>query len=332
MYRLTQGLATIFCLSLLQGCGGGGGGKGPESPQPPPSNTRPPLRLSAADYQLALKASIGTTMNAFNYVLGGDLADLMLDLPVPRDVVLLPCPDGGTTLLTIGDRNSDGLFNSGDYVNQAYEDCDNDGSTLDGIIRIELESVTPKDGGREIQLLATVVNLTLKLADSAIPPISVDFVGPMSYTRTPSYQEFRLAGASFSSSQVAGATDATALGVIYLQDHAAETYRLTFGGSLDSAVFSGPFEYATFAPFTGTIGQYPDAGRLDVIGGSGSSARLSEEGAAASNPAAVLVAVDSNGDGSSDAAVNEFAWSDVMPRELFDAFRNPVVVATPLMP
>ena len=169
MYRLTQGLATIFCLSLLQGCGGGGGGKGPESPQPPPSNTRPPLRLSAADYQLALKASIGTTMNAFNYVLGGDLADLMLDLPVPRDVVLLPCPDGGTTLLTIGDRNSDGFFN----------------------------------------------------------------------TRTPTYQEFRLA---------------------------------------------------------------------------------------------VLVAVDSTGGGTADAAVTEFPWSDVMPRELFDAFRTPVVVATPVVP
>ncbi|HLA73247.1 MAG TPA: hypothetical protein VK624_17190 [Steroidobacteraceae bacterium] len=335
MYRLTQGLATIFCLSVLQGCGGGGGGggKAPESQQPPPSNTRPPLKVSAADYQLALRTSIGTTMNAFNYVkLGGDLADLMLDLPVPRDVVLLPCPDGGTTLLTIGDRNSDGLFNAGDYVNQAYEDCDNDGSTLDGIIRIEIDSVTPKDGGREIQLLATVVNLTLKLADSAIPPISVNFVGPVSYTRTPSYQEFRLAGASFSSSQVAGATDVTALGVIYLQDHAADTYRLTFGGSLDSAMFSGPFEFATFAPFTGTIGQYPDAGRLDVIGGSGSSARLSEEGAAASNPATVLVAVDSNGDGTADAAVIDFPWSDVMPRELFDAFRNPVVVATPLMP
>jgi hypothetical protein len=335
MYRLTQGLATIFCLSLLQGCGGGGGGDGmgPGPQQPPPSNSRPPLRLSAADYQLALRSSIGTTMNAFNYVkLGGDLADLMLDLPVPGSPVLLPCPDGGTTLLTFGDRNSDGLFNAGDYVNQAYEDCDNDGTTLDGIIRIEIENVTPKDGGREIQLVATVVNLTLELANNAVPQISINFVGPVSYTRTPSYQEFRLAGASYSSSQVAGATDATALGVIYLQDHVANTYRLTFGGSLDSAGFAGPFEYATFAPFTGTIGQYPDAGRLDVIGGAGTSARLSEEGVAASNPATVLVAVDSNGDGTADAAVIDFAWSEVMPRELFDAFSNPVVVATPVMP
>ena len=332
MYRPTPGLATIFFLSLLQGCGGGGGGKAPAS-QPPPSNTRPPLRLSATDYQLALRTSIGTTMNAFNYVkLGGDLAELMLDLPVPRDVILLPCPDGGTTLLTIGDRNSDGFFNAGDFVNQAYDDCDNDGTTLDGIIRIEVNAVTPKDGGHEIQLVATVLNLTLKAAGNAIPPISINFVGPVFYTRTPTYQEFRLAGASFSSSQVAGALDATALGVIYLQDHAADTYRLTFGGSLDSAAFGGPFEFATFAPFTGTIGQYPDAGRLDVIGGSGSSARLSEEGAAAGNPATVLVAVDSNGDGNADAAVSEFAWSEVMPRELFDAFRNPVVVATPVMP
>lgn len=49
--------------------------------------------------------SIGTTFNAFNFVkLGGDLAALMLDLPTP-------------------DRSGDGVFNVGDYVNQAYDDC-----------------------------------------------------------------------------------------------------------------------------------------------------------------------------------------------------------------
>ena len=328
MLRRTQGIATIFFIILLQACSGSGGGGGSQQPpaQPPPSGANPQLLLTASNYQTVLKVSVGTSMTAFNYVkLSGDMAASLLNLPILLAQSIFPCPDGGLTWLDIDDRNADGFFNVGDYVNQAYDHCETDGSMIDGIIRIELKSVTPKDGGLQIEVFATIVGLTLKLPNPSIGQLTINFLGPVLYTSTPAYEQFQLAGASFSSGTTASADNATALYVDFTQNHASGDYQLMFGGSVDSAGLGGKFEYSTFTPFTGTIGQFPTRGRLLAAGRENSTARLSEEGAAANNDSAVFVAVDSNGDSVTDASVSEFAWGDIAPRQLFDAFNNQAV-------
>jgi len=331
MKTMMQGCAPIFCMALLQGCGGGGGGgKPPVAQEPPPANSRPPLRLDASNYQTVLRVSIGSTLSAFSYVkLGGDMADNLFELPIPGNLSALLCVEGGWTLLNIGDRNLDGFFNVGDYVTQSYDHCKNLGATIDGIIRIELQGVTPKDGGREIEVWVTVANFSVTASGTATGPTGITFSGPARYSHAPAYLQFKIGGASFGSTHVAGTEQASALVVDYLQRQDSGTYSLSFGGNIDSGVFGGTFDFVTSAPFTGTIGQYPSTGRLIAIGGAGSSARLSEEGAAANNAETVLLSVDANGDGSADAAASEFAWTGVVPRQMFDPFVNRVVVRPP---
>jgi hypothetical protein len=331
MKKMTRELAPIFCLALLQGCGGGGGsGKPPAAQQPPPSNARSALKLSSANYQNALRASVGMSLSAFNFVkLGGFMSDNLFEKPIPGSVSALLCPDGGWTLLSIGDRNLDTFFNVGDYVTQTYDKCKNGGSTIDGIIRIELRGVTPKDGGRELESWVTVVNFTVTSATNSVSSTSLNFTGPVLYTNAPAYQQFKLGGAAFSSTNVAGTEQASALVVDFLQRQDTGTFSLSFGGNLDSGAFDGTFDFATTTPFTGAIGAYPTSGRVVVLGGSNTTARLSEEGAAANDADTVLLAVDETGDGNADASLIDFAWMGIVPRQMFDPFVNLVVVTQP---
>ena len=335
MKKTPQGIAPIFCLALLQGCGGGGGSSGqpPVAQQPPPANGPQALRLDASNYQNVLRASMGTPLSAFSFVkVGGDLADFWFELPIPHALSAPLCPDGGWTVFDIGDRNLDGFFNAGDDITQSYHECESAGVTIDGLIRIELKTVTPKDGGRELESWVTIANFSVTAEGSVAGPASLNFSGAVLYTSTPSYQQFKIGGASFGTTHAVGTEQASALAVDFLQRQDTGTYSLSFGGHLDSGAFGGTFDFVTSAPFTGTIGQYPGAGRLVVIGGSNSTARLSEEGAAANNADAVLLAVDANGDGTAETSANEFAWTGIFPRQIFDAFIKRVVITQPAMP
>jgi hypothetical protein len=103
------------------------------------------------------------------------------------------------------------------------------------------------------------------------------------------------------------------------------TYNYVIQGTIDGAAFSGEFDFSTPVAFTGTIGDHPTAGRLSVVGAS-SSARLSEEGSAASNNDTVLVSVDANangdGDSTADTEVPELPWSSILPQRIFNSLRE----------
>ena len=85
-------------------------------------------------------------------------------------------------------------------------------------------------------------------------------------------------------------------------------------------------DFTTPEAFTGVIGEFPSAGRLSVTGSGNATARLSEEGTAANDNAAVFAAVDSNGDGAVDASNAAMVWASVVPSRLFAAFNSQVVI------
>jgi len=73
MKKAIKGLAPIFCVALMHGCGGGGGGKPAVTQAPQPANGPRVRALDLANYRNVLHISIGTTSSAFSFVkIGGD--------------------------------------------------------------------------------------------------------------------------------------------------------------------------------------------------------------------------------------------------------------------
>ena len=158
----------------------------------------------------------------------------------------------------------------------------------------------------------------------------MNFIAQVHYSRTVTHEYTEIANAVFTSGQVIGDTGTSTLQVAFYQDNAAQTYQYSVGGTVSSGALGGELEFASPAPFTGVIGEYPSAGRMTVSGNAGSAARLSEEGNAAADVATVLVAVDTNGDGVIDASEAQLAWMSVVPAQLFAAFPDQVAVAVPM--
>jgi len=141
----------------------------------------------------------------------------------------------------------------------------------------------------------------------------------MVLTHGATWDHIALASGVFRGVPTPGGIDGVTAGVDLTQDYALGTYELTVFGMVDSDTLGGKVDFTTDTRFTGTLGSYPNHGRLALSGGNGSTARLSEEGAAASDPAAVLATVDTNGDGLSDASDESLAWATVMPVSIFES-------------
>ena len=298
-------------------------------PQPSPAPA-PPARvtLGANNYKNAVTLSMGVASTAYMYSkLGVSITDRWLNVPISF-FPLIACPEGGSMSIELTDKNSDRSLDPGDTLHLRWERCRTQGATTTGIVRVEVTEATPIAGGREYRLTITVADL--RIERDASPSVAVNFIAQVHHTRAATYDFTEIANAVFDSGQVIGDTGTSTLQVAFFQDNAAQTYQYTVGGTVSSGALGGELEFASPAPFTGVIGEYPSAGRMTVSGNAGSAARLSEEGSAAADVATVLVAVDTNGDGVVDASEAQLAWMSVVPVQLFAAFADQVAVAVPM--
>jgi hypothetical protein len=321
---LVAGLAGL----ALSACGGGGGSP-PPAPAPPPP---PPagIALTSANYQSALRLSVGQSISAFsNARVGVILVDSQV--AVPPNIVRFPCPVSGTNSSSFTDRNSNGLVDAGDSAQIQWEECNSGGATIDGLLRIDVVNVVLQaPDTHELSLSVSTTGLEITPVNvPAAGAITHIFTIPIRYTRTTTSDRFVISSASFSSRHAIGVDALDRLSLDLAQDYAANTYSYSMSGRIDSDVLGGEFQFATPQPFTGVIGEYPSAGRLVVSGSGNSAARLSEEGSALTNPNTLLAAVDSNGDGTDDTVEPELQWSLVAPLLIFDSFRNQIVVGAP---
>jgi len=323
-----RGIATLIGSILLSSCGGGDGAGG-MVPQPSPTPAAPArVTLGPTNYKNAVTLSMGVASSAYMYSkLGVSIADRWLNVPISF-FPLIACPEGGSMSIELTDKNSDRSLDPGDTVHFHWERCRTQGTTTTGVVRVEVNEATPTPGGREYRLTLTISDL--KIERDASPPATVNFIAQVHYTRTATHDYTEIANAQFNSGQVIGDTGTSTLQVAFYQDSAAQTYQYSVGGTVSSGTLGGELEFASPTPFSGVIGEYPSAGRMTVSGNAGSAARLSEEGSAAADVATVLVAVDSNGDGTVDASEAQHAWTSVVPVQLFAAYPDQVAVAVPM--
>ena len=234
-------------------------------PQPSPTPA-PPARvtLGANNYKNAVTLSMGVASTAYMYSkLGVSIADRWLNVPISF-FPLIACPEGGSMSIELTDKNSDRSLDPGDTVHLRWERCGAQGATTTGIVRVEVNDATPIPGGREYRLTVTVSDL--RIERDASPSATVNFIAQVHYTRAATYDYTEIANAVFNSGQVIGDTGTSTLQVAFYQDNAAQTYQYSVGGTVSSGALGGELEFASPAPFTGVIGEYPLRRAHDGLG------------------------------------------------------------------
>jgi len=325
MNRLAYGSAALISGLLLSACGGGGYGSPMPAPPPPPPPPPSGAALTTSNYQNVLKLSFGASLSAFSNARIGVVQVDGLDV-IPPNFGPAPCPVSGSIASQFTDRNLNGLLERDDYVLMQWDDCNSGQVTLDGLMRVDVNDLVPLVDGREITLTVSTVGFHVTTSTAGALPITLNFVLPVRYTRTTTSDRYVLATATYRSGQSIGEDALDMLTLDLLQDYATNTYRYSLSGSVDSGFLDGEFDFETTEAFTGTLGEYPSAGRLVATGSGNSRARLSEEGSALTNPDTILAAVDTNGDGVDDAVVTDLQWSSVFPLVMFTSFRDQVIV------
>lgn len=322
-----RGVGALALSTLLLGCGGGGGGG---TPQPAPPTPAPPAQvsLSSSNYKNAVTLSMGVASSAYVYSkLGASIADRWLNVST-NFFPVIACSGGGVMSIELTDENGDRTLDPRDTLHLRWDRCTTQDTTTTGIVRVEVNEATPIAGGREFRLTVTITNLTIERAGA--PTATVNFIAQVHYTRTATRDDTEIANAVFTTGQVIGDPGSSTSRVNFYMDTATQTYQYSVDGVVSSTALGGEVEFATPTPFTGVIGEYPSAGRMTVTGNAASGARLSEEGVAAADVAAVLVAVDSNGDGVAEVTEAQHAWASVVPVQLFAAAPDQVAVAVPM--
>jgi hypothetical protein len=314
--------------ALLAACGGGDGGSDMASPPSPPPAAPAKVTLAPGNYQNAVKLSMGVAATAYQYSkLAVGITDRWLDVPIAF-FPLVSCPDGGTMSVELTDKNADRSLDPNDTIHFHWESCRIQGTATTGVVRVEVREATAIAGGRDYLLTVTVADF--KIERDGLPSTTVNFIAQVHYTHTGTFDRCEVSNAVFSSGQVINDPGTSTLNIDYRLDQSTQTYQYAVGGKVSSNALGGELEFSTPTAFSGVIGEYPSAGRLLVLGGAGSGARLAEEGAAAGNASTVLVDLDANGDGVVEASEAQLAWSSVVPVQLFAAFPDQVAVAVPM--
>lgn len=306
----------LVCAAITLAACGGGGQDEPEVGIPTPQPT--PLALSPANYGAATATTVGKSSIAFDAArLAGETVVVMLD----RQVNLIPnwpCPSGGTVSFELTDRNNNGWFNEDDTLHLRLDRCVTNGVTVHGLMRMELQTLTTHPDGHDYAMTFEMVDLAITAGTT--PTRRFNFSGTLNLSRGANHEAWVL---SFGNLRLQEGNDT--LTVINLLIDYSQRYDLgTFGylvqGDFQDSRLGGVFRVTTPDSFTGTIGQFPTEGRLLLAGANNSAARVSEEGAAASDAERVQVSVDSNGDNADDQQAGVL-WSD-LTYNLFGSLRD----------
>ena len=318
--------ASWLVVGLLSACGGSSGDSPAPAPAPVPASSK--VTLAPNNYQNAVKLSMGVSGTAYLYSrLGVDVIDHWINEPLPP-FPLVACPGGGTVSIELTDRNADRTLDPLDTLHFHWDRCRVQDATTTGVVRVELREATAAGSSRDYLYTVTVAGL--RIERDAQPSATVNFIAQVHYSHTDTSDGFEIDNAVFDSGQVVGDTGTSTLNIDYHQDGATQTYQYEVSGTASSGALGGEVQFSTPAPFSGVIGEYPSAGRLQLLGGSSTGARLAEEGAAAGNLATVLVDLDTNGDGTAEASDPQLAWTEVLPVQLFAAYADQLALSVPI--
>ncbi len=303
----SKGLVTLGA-AVLAACGGGG--SSPTS-TPAPAETR--LALSAANQQAAARVA----MTAIDFSLGAAdmgsgrrsaLASLtrrqalaVRPLAVVGPDATVPCPKGGSIVISLEDANRNGSLDQGDTLSTELRACNSDEGLISGKLVASVREFSSSQFSTRVVMALDVQNLSTQLANGDQQTGNGSFMVTLQDTGTgvstvlveaPRFElSGRRAGQTYSTqvSQLRVQTQDEANRVpqqTLLNASATQIQSSEFGG-LSVSLQTDP----DFSILAGDI--YPSSGAALVQGAGGSRIRL-----VALNAQQVRVDLDANGDGS----------------------------------
>lgn len=315
MNQPTRALAALFAAGLLTtGCGGGGaGGDAIVTPSAPPAWTVP-LAIDANN--AAQLARLGPALGEAVLTVAQFGVDSARRFALPGESasVVTTCENGGLLTITLSDRDGNGTATAGDRITVEARDCLVPVITdiVTGTMQIDLDApaglatgglraaVALGDGLRfgssstgDSTLLgslrfdweSTGVRTTLRVTPSASDDLRIveggggtgrtEFVRQFDLRKTLKYDEARA--------------------------ETSVSYRY------ESQLLGGAVTVTTPAPLRAHLNTYPELGRIDVLGATGSRLVLSPN--FVNNSDQYQAALDSNGDGTPEST-NGIAWTE----------------------
>ena len=147
-----------------------------------------------------------------------------------------------------------------------------------------------------------------------MPPLDINLTASLDFSYTTDFDHYVLTFGEFRRTLAGQTQSVSNLVIDYLQRYDTLRYDYLLQGTLGSRGKLRRVSRQYAAVFHGGHWVVPERRTTRLDGAANSSARVSEEGAAASNSAAVLVSVDTNGD-VADSEVPELDWTQLLPRQ-----------------
>jgi len=334
--RRRAGAVLALALALgLTACGGGGGGGSSDPIVRVPEDSQD-LNLGTSNYETAGRASVA---NVFLPIGVGDvglldpigaapwLLSLSVDLTrralrspgTPLALLLgfglrqtLPCSEGGSLVVSIGDTNNNGRFDDGDGLTLEAQSCKEDGTLLQGRISFAVQSLS---GFIDSSSYGATLAVTLSGFSATRGADTVKGDGTLNFTQTQTLtvSELKLSTdfMTFSGRQDGQAFTTTLSGVkLTLRTetvNGVSRTTISYEGQISSSGLGGKRVIVTTPQPLVISGsdRYPSSGQLLVKGNGSSAMRISSV-----NATQARLEVDAEGDGRYEAQTTK-SWAEL---------------------
>lgn len=316
MKNAMRALGALFAAAAMAGCGSDGGEAAvpASSPTPAPSpalTAATPVRLQSGNGPPLAQAVIQSGETALS------LAQFVVDSVdrLAQSGVMSPiseaCANGGQLTLTLTDRDNSGTASAGDRMSAVASNCLVPvlSAAVTGAIETELTSVAGLPAGSQRGTISLGSGLTFGATAAGTSTMrgSLQFEWSSATTRkalrvlASSDDDLRFALVRFGATTV-GSIRQPDLSKTIKYDDAHSVITMSY--RYESQAYLGSVIVSTPEPLQAYLDTQPDKGRIELTGASGTKLALTPSIEATGISSRYQIAIDSDGDGGSDAVTS----------------------------
>ena len=224
------------------------------------------------------------------------------------------CSGGGKVVFQYNDANNNGREDRGDSFTINAQNCSQNGTVLNGQMKLTLDSVEGDTDSDRYQLSATAVYTNLAATSAGTRVTGNGTMGFSFATQGDDFQDVIARASSFSFTTVSGSQTSNQTMKDYevslrtRPSGSQQVYTSSINGTIiDSAFASQSFTVKTTQPFVRLSSQrYADRGEVLVIDSKNAKMR-----ATVTSATTLTIGLDADGNGSYETGVNKL-WSDIL--------------------